>query len=728
MTKKPAQDTNIKFSVPNQPIVPTMQAPQSQKITIEQAMKIAEHHQQKGNLQQAEQVIRDILQAAPNFAPAIHLLGVVAYNAGKEDIAIDLIKQAISINDKMPLFHANIAEMYRRADRFDEAVEAGEKAINLDPEMLFAQSNLGIAYFDLKEYDKAEQHQKIALALNPNFAPSLNNMGSILRNKNFDYKGAAEYFRKALAVDPTHIDSQNNLGEVLTRLEDPDSALTVLNKLLKQDPRNESAWCNRGTAFLALGNGEEAKNSYIQAISINNESIAAYAGLIMVALEFKQNELGEECAEKLLAIAPEEADAHGLYAALLFSQGKTDEAEIKFQDALAIDPDHVGSKTGMGNILMERGDLKGAEEMFTSCVGKEENAISSAIYSLIQVKKIKEGMPEIEVMEKEAEKLNGKLIDSKAISLGFALGKMYDDLGQYDKGFPYYIDACKLKRKSFDYSTKNKEEHTQAIKDTFTKEYLQKNAGHGNPTQTPIFVLGMPRSGTTLTEQIIASHPNVFGAGELKHLINMAKEYAPDDEGESFGKKFKSIAPEEFEKIGTSYLKNLMEHSPDSNYITDKMPGNFHYIGIIKLALPNAKIIHIKRHPLDNCISCFTRLFATGQAFSYDLEEAGHYYRIYDGLMDHWRNVLDEGDMHEVQYEALVDNTEEEARKLIDYCGLEWDESCLEFYKNKRSIRTASVTQVRQPIYKSSKQRWKNYDQFIDPLKRGLGDVLKKYE
>jgi hypothetical protein len=217
----------------------------------------------------------------------------------------------------------------------------------------------------------------------------------------------------------------------------------------------------------------------------------------------------------------------------------------------------------------------------------------------------------------------------------------------------------------------------------------------------------------------------VYGAGELRDIIELTETLAPDRPEASFSTKMLDVTPEQLTAMGQQYVAGLQARSPDSPKITDKMPGNFHYIGLIKLILPNAKIVHISRHPLDNCISCFTRLFAHGQANTYDLEEIGHYYRCYKGLMDHWRTILPEGSFYDVRYENLVDNTEDQARKLIEYCGLEWDDSCLEFYKNKRSIRTASVTQVRQPIYKTSKQRWKNYEKFLGPMIKGLGDALE---
>src|ERR1019366_7345017 len=220
----------------------------------------------------------------------------------------------------------------------------------------------------------------------------------------------------------------------------------------------------------------------------------------------------------------------------------------------------------------------------------------------------------------------------------------------------------------------------------------------GESSDLPIFVLGMPRSGTTLTEQIIASHPGVFGAGELFDMIHIAqrKEKAEDPE---FPESAKIMTPAVMKEMGRKYVEGLKVRDPKARRITDKMPANFLHIGLIHLILPNAKIIHVNRNPLDTCISCFTRLFAHNQNQTYDLNELGRYYRGYSDLMTHWRKVLPKGSFYDIQYEALVDDTETEAKRLIEYCGLEWSDSCLAFHENKRNIRTASLHQVRQPIY-----------------------------
>ena len=230
----------------------------------------------------------------------------------------------------------------------------------------------------------------------------------------------------------------------------------------------------------------------------------------------------------------------------------------------------------------------------------------------------------------------------------------------------------------------------------------------------------MPRSGTTLTEQIVSSHPQVFGTGELRDLHRISRRPVAGDS--LFPRNLARLTPQDLANWGADYVAGLSTRSPGR--VTDKMPDNFLLVGLIHLMLPNAKIIHVKRHPLDTCVSCFCKLFRQGQDQSSDLFELGRYYRDYARLMQHWREVLPLGTFCEVEYEQLVAETEQQAQRLIGYCGLAWDDACLAFYAQRRPVRTASITQVRQPIYTSSLERWRRFESFLDPLKEGLGEEL----
>ncbi len=692
--------------------------PQRQALSPAQALAVAEELQQAGRLPEAERILRDILAAAPDWAPAVHLLGVVAHMAGKTDVAAELVARAIALDGKQAFYHANMGEMCRLLGRLEDAVKYGRKAVKLDPSFVAAHSNLGLAYYDLGDFDKAEYCHGCALRLDPAFAPSLNNMGSIARARHDDEK-AEGYFRAAIRANPRFRDPQSNLGEILVRRDKPREALDVLDGALAAAPDDAAAHSNRGLALMALGRVQDAEEAYRQALRCDPRLAPAHAGLVMVALEVNNLAAAADMAARLLELDPQAPDSHALAGAIFLAQGRDDEAEESFRKALALDERHIPAKLGYGHLLMERGDLKGAETFFRAGLGAGGDRLL-ALCALAQAKKIAPDDPDLALLRQEAKKLEGPMIASKAIQLNFALGKMHDDLKDYDRAFPYFLEGCRLKRTTLEYSVVARDGEIAQLKNLFTKDSMARHAGAGDPSDVPVFVLGMPRSGTTLTEQILSSHPDVCGAGELRDLADCIGA-SPGSAG--FAEKIKTLDAAALAEMGRKYAAGLAARGRGARRVTDKMPGNFHYIGLIKLMLPNAKIIHVTRDPVDTCLSCFTRLFAHGQNFSYDLAELGHYYRTYRDLMAHWRALLPPDAFYDLRYEDLVDDTETEAKKLLAYCGLPWNDACLDFHKNDRPVRTASVMQVRQPIYKSSKQRWKNYESHLAPLIAALDDA-----
>lgn len=248
--------------------------------------------------------------------------------------------------------------------------------------------------------------------------------------------------------------------------------------------------------------------------------------------------------------------------------------------------------------------------------------------------------------------------------------------------------------------------------------------GAGNASATPVFILGMPRSGTTLTEQILSSHSEVFGAGELPDLLQLANAPLLLADSQGYPKPLQSLSKDLLSSLGNQYIERTKNHAPAATHITDKMPANFFCVGLIHLMLPNAKIIHIRRNPVDTCLSGFSKLFNSGQQHSHDLTELGHYYCGFNKLMKYWHSVLPSNKFMEIQYEDLVVNSEDKSRELISFIGLEWDEACLNFYQNKRTVRTASITQVRKPIYQSTVDKWKRYEDQLGPLLDALGDLV----
>jgi hypothetical protein len=303
------------------------------------------------------------------------------------------------------------------------------------------------------------------------------------------------------------------------------------------------------------------------------------------------------------------------------------------------------------------------------------------------------------------------------VHLHFTLGKAYEHIGKFDSAFEHFLSGNALKRGQIAYTeavTLGRMERTRAI---FSRDFMKRHEASGEPSRAPVFVVGMARSGTTLIEQILASHPAVFGAGELQFFEQAANAVGNMMPGAPrFPDMASDFRAEHFRSLARRYLEQLLPRAPAASRIVDKMPANFHFIGLIHLALPNATIIHAVRDPLDTCVSCFSVNFTYAQPHTFDLAELGRHYRRYRDLMAHWHDVLPPGRVIDVPYEALIGDLDGAARRIVAACGLDWDPRCLDFHRTERPIRTTSSVQVRQPIYNSSIGRWRRYEKFLGPL------------
>lgn len=682
-------------------------------------MHLAAQQIDTGQLPSAEAMLRQILQQQPRNPFALHLMGVLAHRAGRADMALDLIAKAIEIQPSVAQFHSNRGEMCRLAKRLDEAIHHGEQAIKLDPAYAVARSNLGIAYYDCKDFERAEACQKKALEHDPSLGQALNNLGSIRRDLK-DKEGAIDYYRQALKIAPDYLEARNNLGAILTELERPQDAIAELLQVIRARPRYPDAHCNIGCAFLVLEEFGKALTAFNQALALAPDNSAALMGLARVYKEQDKLDEARSATDRALALAPEKAEAHSLSGDVYTKLEQYGLAEAAYRQALAIDDKLLSAHLGMGQLQMELGQLDESEASFELALKLEPKEIAPHVF-MAQVRKIKPDDPSLARLQAEIGHIE-QMPGSKALSLHFALGKAYDDLKEYDQAFPHFAAGCQMKRARIQYNADNHDLACQNIREFFSRETIDRLRGAGDPSDLPIFVLGMPRSGTTLIETIIASHPDVYGAGELRDLLAIANQPIPGKQTEGFPLSMQGITPQDLTRMGGRYAAGLRQRSATAKHITDKMPANFLAVGMIHLMLPNAKIIHVKRNAADICLSSYTKLFNNSQYHSYDLGEMGRYYVNYAKLMEHWRQVLPENAFLDVQYEELVADKETQTRRLIDYCGLEWNDACLASHKTERSIKTASITQVRQPVYTSSVERWRHYATHLQPLFDALGE------
>jgi len=692
-------------------------------LSIPQALELASAHQGAGRLHEAEAVVREVLKAVPRHPQALHLLGIIAHQAGRIDVAIGFVRQAIEADGTVGLFHTNLCEMLRQSGQLEAAVDHGRRGAELNPRIATAHSNLGVAYYDQGDYDAAERCQREALALKPGMPQALNNLGSIARQRD-DKEQAVHCYREALAAAPDHIEALNNLGALLTELDQTGEARQCLLRAVRLNPRYAEAHRNLGTLFLQEEAFDKARVAFNEALKFKPDFIDALVGLALIHREHDAFDEATALIDRALTIDPAHAAALTQRGNLYGDMGFPERALAAFDEAIASDPESEGALVAKGHVLIQLGDMTTAQTTLERALEVAPDSIAAQL-AVVQLKKVRAEDAALAALEAENARLDESSV-TRRIPVHFALGKCYDDIGEYDRAMPHFLEGCRLKRARIPYDADAQSRHIDDVINTFDAATVARLAGNGDASELPIFVLGMPRSGTTLTEQIIASHPLVYGAGELPDLLGIANRSPLTGARAAYPASLANITARELGALGAEYAAGLHARAPDAARITDKMPANFYCVGLIHLALPRARIVHVRRNAVDTCLSGITKLFKNGQYHSYDLAEQGRFYVNYARLMDHWRNALPPGAFYEVEYEALVADTEQEARALIDYCGLEWDDRCLEFHKTERSVRTASVTQVRQPIYKTSVERWRRYEQFLGPLLEALGDLAEQ--
>ena len=420
--------------------------------------------------------------------------------------------------------------------------------------------------------------------------------------------------------------------------------------------------------------------------------------------------------EHVLGTQPDNASAHGNLGVALHSLERYAEALDHFRRAIELKPTLAEPYNNVANLLTELGEFDQARQAFTMAILLAPRR-GTFHYGLAGAKTFDKADAQIPAMQYLLESGEPLEHDDDRMLLHFALGKAHDDCGNVEASFRHLLAGNALKRARIAYDESAELGELGRIAAVFDRDLIERLGGIGHPTERPIFVVGMPRSGTTLVEQILASHPGVAAAGERYDLFDVAQDLAP------FPESVASMDESAFAQAGLDYLRAMEAARRPSFRITDKMPWNFKFLGLIALILPNAHVIHVMRDPVETCLSCFSKYFARHQEFTYDLGELGRYYRAYHRLMDHWRQVLPPGLMIDVQYEDVTADLETQARRIVDHCGLPWSDSCLAFDKTKRPVRTASAVQVRQPLYRTAGQRWQPYRAYVGPLLDALGDV-----
>ncbi|ALG67545.1 tetratricopeptide repeat-containing sulfotransferase family protein [Beggiatoa leptomitoformis] len=532
---------------------------------------------------------------------------------------------------------------------------------------------------------QAEKLFRLALKLAPQQPETLHALG-LLKHQQGQTAEAIKLLKKTIALKPDEATYHNNLGNLFNAQGDINSAMTAYRKALLHKPTHLNALCNLGKLL-------DAQDEHDSAI---------------------------HCFRQAVKLAPTDADVWNQLGTCLLEDWRYNhsaEAIDCYKKALQYQPDYADAWNNLGIAYMDMGDNPAAIDCYRQALQIAPN-YARAYENLARAKKFSiADQSDIQAIEKLLE--NSKLDDNSRMYLHSALGKIYDDLNQFEQAFQHYQHSNAIKQQSvvFDYQAHSA--WIDEIIQLFNADFFQQPAT-GNPSTTPIFIVGMMRSGTSLVEQILASHPQVYGAGELNYLPQLAQQL-PNilKVNTPFPACVSALTADVLRPLADKLLQQLQAYKPDARKVTDKLPANFLYLGLIARLFPNAIIIHCQREPLDTCLSIYFQRFSQNHPYAYNLNNIAHYYRDYQRLMAHWQTVLPVK-IHTVCYEELLVNQEDISRQLIAACGIEWDERCLHYHQTARTVRTASHWQVRQPVYKSSMARWKHYEAYLTDIKKIL--------
>ena len=642
-----------------------------------------------GQLAAAENTCNNAISQHPNDPNITGLLGALLVKMKKFEEAEKTLKRTIELAPTFAKPHEDLGFVLLELNRPQEAIEALEKATRLDPKLHMAFLNLGKALVAVgkgKEADAA--------------------------------------FEKSFELSPEH----GLIAKAIECLQQEkfEEAERICREILRKNPGNVEAIRLMGRMAARQNRIGIAERQYRKVLEIAPDYTAVIVDLAKLLKDDDRFEEAIACFRQAIEREPGNARLHDLLANALAPAALNYEAIEAHQKAIELNPKLSVAWLGLGHMLKTVGRQKEAIEAYHQCYELEPD-IGAIQWSLANLKTYHFTDEEIEDMEAKVERTDLEL--ESEVNFLFALAKAWEDRNDYGRAWHYYHEGNTKRRMNEIYDAVETEVVNDMILDVFSKELLEKNADAGHTDPAPIFVIGLPRSGSTLIEQILASHSLVEGTSELPYIARITRSLNRNRaDGINYPKAVAELDNRHFVAMGQDYINfSQMHRTEGKQHFIDKNPNNFPAVGFIHLILPNAKIIDARRHPMDACFSGYRQLFAKGQPFTYDLTDIGEYYLQYQRMMDYWHEVLP-GRVLTVQYEEVVTDFENQVRRLLEYCGLPFEEACLNFYDTDRPVRTASSEQVRQPIYTQSISRWRHYEQHLDELKEVLDPILPRYE
>jgi len=664
-----------------------------------------------GNIQEALDSVEALISQHPEESILYNIDGVCLKAIGQLEMAVKSFEKAIVINSNFADAHYNLGLTLQELNQIQAAVESYEKALVIQPNYAEVHNNLGIAQRELGKIDDAVKSYNKALTIKLDYAEAHNNLGNALHELG-EIDEAIKHYYKVISISPNYAEAHHNLGNILNDLGQTDEAIESYEKALSIAPDYIDAHNNLGNILKELGQTHEAIKSYEKALAIEPEYAEAHNNLANALKDLGEFNEAIIFYKQAIAINPNYDDAHYNLGVSHHELGQTDEALNCYNLALAINPDYVDAHNNLGNILKELGQTDAAFNSYVQGLAVQPN--NTQIHrNLGMMKKYAEGDTQFTYMQSLLS--TPDLSQSDRAHLCFALAKAYEDLEMKDDLFKTLNEGNYLRKKELNYSIE-KDLNKHSTYCNLFKSSNKKPPSYESSAISPIFIVGMPRSGTTLVEQIISSHHKVHGAGELPSMNNLVAPIIND-----YLTHNNTLSDKNFSSVRHGYLNNLFSLNVTESIITDKMPTNFENIGFILKAFPEAKIIHLKRDAMATCWSIYQRYFpAEGLGFPYNMEDLAKFYNSYTEMMAFWHKLFP-NQIYDISYENLTTNQEEETRKLLQYCELEWDENCLSFHTNKRAVKTTSSMQVRQKMYQGSSEAWKKYEEYLKPLIKTLG-------
>jgi len=636
----------------------------------------------------AEEICRSFLETNPGSIEHLRMLGTALMKQGRYPESEQTLRLAVALQPDNPHLHEDLGSVLALQDRYEEAIPCFEQAIRLEPRLPLAHKKLGQALAALgrgQDADAAFEEFFEQDSARGQVALALDHLRAGRKTE------AIDTLRSALRENDRNVDAMRFLAHIYWQEEQQQSdAEALLRRATTLAPGYAAAWVMLGMMLHEGNRDAEAIECFRAATRAEPDNAVAWAGL-----------------------GTSHADV-----------GDTEQSIAAFERSLALSPNAPNVQMGYGHVLKTRGDQQAALRAYRAAIAEKPD-FGEVYWSMANLKVFRFEDSEIAAMEQQLER--DDLPESADIHFRFALAKALEDRGDYARAWHYYDTGNQRQRARVSHDPVAMEMLHEKIASVFTRELFERHAGHGCDSAAPIFIVGLPRSGSTLIEQILASHSQVEGTAELHVLMRLAYSigrYRPDQK--RYPETVTDLRSKDLKAYGRQYMDETRPYRvTDRPFFTDKLPNNFSHVGLLHLILPNAKIINARRHPFDSCLGGYKQLFGKGQNFTYDMADLSVYYRQYHETMRHWHQVLP-GKVLDVHYEETVTDLETQVRRILAHCGLPFEEGCLRFHENRRPVKTASSEQVRRPIYTDALGHWRHFEPYLTMWQEDFADILEE--